>query len=178
MKFVVAVVSALAVASAVKVSSDPIYSSAGLIKKDPEDHSNEFFRADQHEGIVNGKTYNRVLPAHFNGEGEFDDRFMHSMLTKWAIERKTKDGSPSGKFYMDRLGAQSVAREVLMNNLGMTSEKADAHLKEYFERSWLHFDVNHENVLEIGLMPMFMRFLGGTGYINGLHAQVKTAAKH
>ena len=99
------------------------------------DHSKEFFRAEEH-GMVGGKPYERQLPAHFNGEGEFDDRFMHSMLTKWALERKNKDGTPSGKFYMDRFGAQTVAREVLMNNLKMASEQADGHLKEYFERSW------------------------------------------
>ena len=111
------------------------------------------------------------MPNHFNGEGEFDDRFMHSMLTKWALEGKNKDGSPNGKFYMDQHGAYAVADEVLMNNMGMDAARRSEHIKTYFERSWNHFDVNREGKIEIGMMPQFMRFLGGTAYINGLHAQ-------
>ena len=127
--------------------------------------------------MVGDRPYERVLPAHFNGDGEFDDRFMNSMLTKWALERKTKEGAPSGQFYMNRAGVKSVAHEVLMNNLKMSREQADKHLESYFERSFLHYDVNRTDLVELGMMPMLMKFLSGQGYVNNLHAQVNPPKK-
>ena len=125
-------------------------------KKKDSDLSNTFFKASD----SGTQFYERVLPAHFNGEGEFDDRFMFNLHKNYALERKTKDGKPSGKFYMDRANTLIVADEVLMNNKGMKdAAERKKWLDTYFDRSWNHFDVNNEGVIEVVQISQFMRFL-------------------
>ena len=68
-----------------------------VLLSEEEDHSGEFFQAQQ-DGMQEG-TYSRVLPAAFADDSS--DLFMRSMLTNYALEAKKKDGSPSGKFWMD-----------------------------------------------------------------------------
>ena len=119
------------------------------------DHTGEFFKAQQ-DGMQEG-TYVRVIPAVFaSDEG---DLFMRSMLTTYALEAKNKDGSPSGKFWMDELGAKQAAFEVLESHKGMKGEELQKYMDTYFPRTWNHFDVNRNGSIEVVKMPQLMRFL-------------------
>ena len=120
------------------------------------------------EGV---QSYKRVVPEHFNGEGPNDDRFMWNLHKNYALEGKTKDCKPNGKFYMDRAGTRIVALEVLQNNVGMDIAKATKHLEEHFDKAWAHYDVNQTGLIEATLMHTFMKFLSGEPFVVGLHAQ-------
>ena len=54
---------------------------------------------------------------------------MKSIIEKWALEGKNKDGTPNGVFWMDRAGATKCAEEVLANNVGMEPSKIGDHMK-------------------------------------------------
>ena len=139
------------------------------VKKDKVDHSTEFFPPWMHSDDGNSG-YTRKLPEHFNGEGPNDDRFMHNMIKNFALEGKNKDGSPNGKFWMDRAAARIIGTEVLQNNIGMKPADIPKYLDENFEKTWNHFDLYSFGKLEVSFMPMFMKVLAGQPYIDGLHA--------
>lgn len=40
--------------------------------------------------------YTRKIPEHFSGNGDHDDLLMRSLITKYAIEGRAKNGKPSG----------------------------------------------------------------------------------
>ena len=123
---------------------------------DEVDHSGEYFHPGQHE-MLGGGGYERVTPARFASDD--DDIFMRSMISQYALEQKNKDGTPSGKFWMDEAGTRAASREVLETNCGLTGTARDDWLNTYFARSWAHFDVNRTGKLEVIKMPQFMRFL-------------------
>ena len=158
----------LATASAIKINSDPIPVTPTPVEK--HDCTKEYFRAYQ-DGMEGDQAYKRVVPVHFNGEGDHDDRFMWNLYKNYALEGKTKDCKPSGKFWIDKRGAATVALEVLQNNVGMDLTKANKHLDEYFEKAWNHYDVNQTGLIEVTMMHTFMKFLSGEPFVVGLHAQ-------
>ena len=43
----------------------------------------------------------------------------------------------------------------------MDAIKANAHLDQYFDSAWKHFDVMASGHVDAGMMPSFVRFLGG-----------------
>ena len=139
-------------------------------KKDKVDHSNEFFPPWMHSDDGNSG-YTRKVPDHWNGEGPSDDRFMWNLLKNYALEGKNKDGTPNGKFWMDKAATRIVATEVLTNNIGMKPSEIPKYLDENFEKAWNHYDLYNFGKLEVGLMPMFMKVLAGQPYVDGLHAQ-------
>ena len=120
------------------------------------DHSNEYFKPGQHE-MLGGGGYDRVTPARFAADS--DDIFMRSMIEQYALEQKNKDGTPSGKFWMDEAGARAAAHEVLETNCKVTGKPREDWLNTYFKKAWNHFDVNRTGKVEVIKMPQFMRFL-------------------
>jgi len=92
---------------------------------DEEDHSKEFFRANEHDMLGDGG-YKRVTPTRFAADS--DDIFMRSMVEQYALEGKNKDGSPNGQFWMDEAAARAAANEVLNTNAHMSKAAAAAHL--------------------------------------------------
>ena len=46
-----------------------------------------------------------------------------------------------------------------MQSKGMDDAAATKHLAQYFPRTWEHFDVNKENILDVSDMPAFMKYL-------------------
>merc|ERR1712091_627674 len=90
MKFINILILALIGAQAIKVDRR---------KKEEVDHSDEFFIPGD-SGMIGEFPYERVLPAVFDSDE--GDIFMRSMYENYALEQKTKDGSPSGKFWMDK----------------------------------------------------------------------------
>ena len=141
-----------------KFASLFLLGAVAAIKGDDEevDHSNEFFKATEHEKLGSGG-YNRVTTARFAADD--DDIFMRSMIEQYALEGKNKDGSPNGQFWMDEAAARAASSEVLHTHKSMTGATRENYLKTYFPRTWAHFDVNRTGKVEAIKMPQFMRFL-------------------
>ena len=116
------------------------------------------------DGFDGHWAYERVVPARFNEDS--DDIFMRSMIKNYALEAKNKDGSPSGKFWVDEAGARAAAAEVLATNAKMASGKISGYLNTYFSKAWGHFDVNRTGKIEVIKMPQFMRFLASDQYMS------------
>ena len=130
----------------------------GKSSEEDEDHSNEFFHADQ-DGLQEG-AYTRVLPAPYEDETSDNvDTFMKSMYENYALEQKTKDGKPSGKFWMDGSTAKAASMEVLETHKGLHGSELQAWINQYFPKTWAHFDVNLSGKIEVTKMPQFMRFI-------------------
>ena len=84
---------------------------------------------------------------------------MKSMIMQYALEGKNKDGTPNNKFWLNESQAKAAASEVLDNNKHMKPAERDTWIKQYWERTWAHFDVNKTGMVEVSVMPQFMRFL-------------------
>ena len=109
------------------------------IQKEEVDHSGEFFIPGD-TGMIGENGYERVVPVNFASDD--DDIFMRSMIENYALEAKNKDGTPSGKFWMDKEGARAAAAEVLETHKGLKGDDLHLYLETYFPRTWNHFDVN------------------------------------
>ena len=107
--------------------------------------------------MLGGGGYERVTPSRFSNDS--DDIFMRSMIEQYSLEQKNKDGTPSGKFWMDEPATRAAAREVLETNCRLTGKARDDWLTTYFPKAWAHFDVNRTGKVEVIKMPQFMRFL-------------------
>ena len=166
MKFTIAAAALLGFSQAIT-----LYNTEGQMVFDDDeevDHSNEYFvaKADGALGL-NGDGYERVTPANFAADN--DDIFMRSMIEQYALEQKTKEGAPSGKFWMNEAGARAAAAEVLENNVHMKAADIPKYLDTYFAKAWGHFDVNRVGKIEVIKMPMFMRFLASDQYLSLQH---------
>ena len=62
-------------------------------------------------GKLGGGVYDRVIPSRFQADS--DDIFMRSVLTNYAQEGATKDGTPTGVFTLSKASAYALAQEVL-----------------------------------------------------------------
>jgi hypothetical protein len=107
--------------------------------------------------MLGGGGYERQTPKRFAADS--DDIFMRSMIEQYALEQKTKEGYPSGKFWMDEAATRAAASEVLETNCNMKGSSKGEWLKTYFGKAWGHFDVNRSGKVEVIKMPQFMRFL-------------------
>ena len=178
MKYTVALAALLGLASISETQAITVFTvrgDAALVQKDDDsdsssdegslvqlgdeeevDHSGEYFLPGQHE-MLGGGGYERVVPARFATDA--DDIFMRSMIEQYALEQKNKDGTPSGKFWMDEAGTRAASREVLETNCKVSGKARDDWMSAYFEKAWNHFDVNRTGKVEVIKMPQFMRFL-------------------
>lgn len=184
MKYTLAIAALLGLASVEQAQAITLYNSAGQaiymeadsssssdseedvqLADDEEevDHSNEFFHAGQHE-MLGGGGYERVTPANF--ANDTDDIFMRSMIEQYALEQKTKEGNPSGKFWMNEATTRAAAAEVLETHKGMHGADLQKYLDTYFAKAWGHFDVNQTGKVEVIKMPQFMRFLASDQYMS------------
>lgn len=137
-------------------SDDDSSGDDSLVQLGEVDHSGEFFLPGQHE-MLGGGGYQRVTPSRF--AADTDDIFMRSMIEQYALEQKNKDGTPSGKFWMDEAATRAASREVLETNCHISGKERDDWLNTYFTKAWNHFDVNRTGKVEVIKMPQFMRFL-------------------
>ena len=85
-----------------------------------EDAPTTYFLAGEH-GQLGAKEYERVVPARFAADS--DDIFMRSMIQNYAMEEKTDDGVPSGRFWMNESITRAAAREVLDSHKGLAGDK-------------------------------------------------------
>jgi hypothetical protein len=130
---------------------------------DLTDHPTEYFLAGEH-GQLGAREYERVVPARFSADS--DDIFMRSMIQNYAMEEKTEDGVPSGRFWMNESITRAAAREVLETHKGLSGNKLNEYLDTYFQKAWGHFDVNRTGLVEVIKMPQFMRFLASDQYMS------------
>ena len=130
---------------------------------DLTDKPTEYFLAGEH-GQLGAREYERVVPARFSADS--DDIFMRSMIQNYAMEEKTDDGVPSGRFWMNESITRAAAREVLETHKGLTGSKLNEYLDTYFQKAWGHFDVNRTGLVEVIKMPQFMRFLASDQYMS------------
>ena len=114
--------------------------------------------------MIGENGYERVVPQNFASDD--DDIFMRSMIETYALEAKNKDGTPSGKFWMDKEGSRAAAAEVLETHKGLKGDDLHLYLETYFPRTWAHFDVNRVGMIEVIKMPQLMRFLSSDQYVS------------
>ena len=99
-----------------------------------------------------GDEYKREVPDRFSSES--DDRLMNSAISKYAIEMKdpvTK--KPNGQFFLDRSGAEAIAREVIHTHLGFSGQKLEDYFEEHVPDAWQRFDVNKDKLIEVTRVP-------------------------
>ena len=84
---------------------------------------------------------------------------MHIILTQFALEPKTADGKPSGKFIMDKKQTERASKMIVEKYKKLEGAKATEYMSKYFPRTWEHFDVNNDNQLDTADMPAFMKYL-------------------
>jgi len=113
-----------------------------------------------------GDGYKRAMPDRFTEER--DDRLMNSMIQSYALEMKDDSGNPSGHFFFDRDAARSASQEVVSTNYKWSAGQTEAWLKDNFDNTWTHFDVNSDNLIEVERMPQFFRYLMGNSLEIGL----------
>ena len=88
------------------------------------------------------------------------------MIANYALEEKTKEGLPTGLFYMNKAVMMAAAREVLATHKGLTGKSLDSYLATYFEKAWGHYDVMKTGRMEVAFSPLFMRFLASDQYLS------------
>lgn len=64
-------------------------------------------------------TYEREAPEHYSAER--DDRLMHSLITKYALEGNT-NGNPNGHFYMTKEATRRATEEVIGTHRGYSGK--------------------------------------------------------
>ena len=114
------------------------------------------------------KKYERVVPEHFSAGS--DDLFMKSMIMNYSDEGKDCDDAgeckPNGQFTMTEAATRAASAEVLGSHKGLKGAAGSEYLKNYFERTWAHFDVNKDGRIGVETMPQFMRFLSSDQTLN------------
>lgn len=105
-------------------------------------------------------SYDRVLPGHLNDDdGAPVDKFTANVIKNYATEGVTKEGMPSGQFFITQAQTMALAREVVQTHLGKSGKDLDEYLKKKFQPTWEHYDVNGEGTLEANWASPFMRTL-------------------
>lgn len=107
--------------------------------------------------MPDGKEYTRQFPEEFNDESP--NKFMHHMLAEYALEQKDDNGKPAGNFLMNKKWTQEASREVLQKHKKLQGAELDKYMNQFFGRTWEHFDVNDNNMLDALDMPAFMKYL-------------------
>lgn len=100
------------------------------------------------------EVYKRAVPAHFAQEA--DDRLMHSLISKYAVEGNT-DKAPNGHFYMTKEATERAVGEVTETHLEMTGAKKEAWMQEKFTELWPRFDVNEDGFIEVERAATLLR---------------------
>jgi len=90
---------------------------------------------------------------------------MRSMITKYAAEEKDDDGVPNGNFFMNEASARAAATEVVGTHNGLSGGALKAYVKEYFPRTWAHFDVNAAGMIGVEVMPQLVRMFASDQYM-------------
>ena len=143
--------------------ADEDYGEDSEEEEGPDDEANiqlsdgDYFTAEMNgHGGLGESVYERVVPVKYADGG---DPFMASMIENYALEGKNEDGTPNGKFFMNEATTKQAAIEVLKTHKKLEGKENEEYIKQYFDRTWQHFDVTHDNLVGAEVMPQFMRFL-------------------
>jgi len=110
-------------------------------------------------GFGGYKTYMRDTPDRF--ETEADDTLMKSMYKTYATEGETKQGLPTGHFWVTQADAEKAATEVVGTHLQLKKDDLKSYVKAQFPAAWTRYDVNEEGKIEVDRMPAFLRSICG-----------------
>ena len=121
---------------------------------------------DEFPGTEEGAPeYTRDMPTHFS-DLHLDDMFMNSMISKYAMEGRNKDGSKNGKFYLDHDSGYKAAEEIVHTHMGLSGDALKNYLLAYYDEAWEYYDVNRENKIEADRMTTLYRFLCKNAALN------------
>ena len=59
---------------------------------------------------------------------------------------------------MNEAITKTASLEVLKTHKKLDGKDAEEYMKQYFDRTWAHFDVTKEGKLDVDVLPQFMRF--------------------
>ena len=74
------------------------------------------------------------------------------------MEKKDDKGKGTGLFKMDKSHTKSVARDVAIKDKKLSGKDLDSFVTQYFDKTWEHFDVNNDNMLDTLDMTAFMKY--------------------
>ena len=83
------------------------------------------------------------------------------MIDKYALEKASADGKPTGNFVFKRTNAYMAAQEVVATHLNLHDKANTDYLDKYFDKTFKHFDTADDGEIEAARMGGFMRFLCG-----------------
>jgi hypothetical protein len=104
-------------------------------------------------------TYVRDTPDRF--ESEADDTLMRSMYYTYATEGKSKDGLPTGHFWVTTEDARKATEEVIATHLKLKGSELKAYVDTEFPTYWKKYDVNDDGKIEVDRMPVFLKSVCG-----------------
>ena len=161
MKFILAAFIGLASVNAInKHNQQKLYENMNVQLSDDVTHGgNEYYSAGDQGMTPNGVEYVRTMPEQFNEDS--DNKFMRKIIDEYALEQKTDKGQPSGIFKMDKKQTLNASKWLIakVKKLEGKDKELDNYMKQYFQRTWEHFDVNEEGVLDALDMPAFMKYI-------------------
>ena len=125
---------------------------------DDETYGDKTYFAAGDQGMTpNGVEYVRTLPEQFNEESP--NKFMKNVIENFALEEKTEKGQPSGTFKMDKKQSMALSKEVVGKQKKIQGKELDDYMNQYFGRTWEHFDVNNDQLIDATDMPGFEKYL-------------------
>ena len=74
----------------------------------------------------NGVEYVRVFPSQYDEDTE--NKFMRTVIDKFALEKKAEDGKPTGKFFMNKKLTQELGREVVEKSKNIHGKELDTYM--------------------------------------------------
>ena len=104
----------------------------------------------------NGKEYVRKFPEQYDEETQ--EKFMRRVLNEYALEKKDEKGEPSGTFFMDMKNAKLLVKDLIKKVKGFDDAKTNTYVQQYFQRTWEHFDVNNDGLLDANDMTAFCKY--------------------
>ena len=125
---------------------------------DDETYGDKTYFAAGDQGMTpNGVEYVRTLPEMFNEESP--NKFMKNVIENFALEQKTDKGQPSGTFMMDKKQTMACSKDLVGKAKKIQGKELDEFMSQYFARTWEHFDVNNDQLLDAADMPGFQKYM-------------------
>ena len=116
-------------------------------------------------GQSNYHDYNREVPNNFENLND-SDRFTRSMISSFAMEERNKDGSPSGRFYLNKELARKASLSVLETQKHLSGKDLDNWMLANFEDTWAYYNTALDGKIEADRMCTFMRYLAQDANLN------------
>mmetsp|Transcript_18014 Transcript_18014/g.30677 ORF Transcript_18014/g.30677 Transcript_18014/m.30677 type:complete len:104 (-) Transcript_18014:237-548(-) len=95
----------------------------------------------------------------FNGADE--DEIMDNIFGRFSQEGRTPSGHKTGQKLLLKDDAKIAAGTILEAAHKLSPQDVPSYLDENFEKSWSHFDQNHEGWIRYEETHTFQRFLQG-----------------